>query len=204
MTRRYRHGIVHGVSRVARRAIRLLALAVTVVAVPAAASAQALLADFNGDGIHDRVEPGVRPTEVVVRLSSGHRQRHLQADSPIIKLTAIDFNRDGHLDLVATTRPGGLTVWINRGNGHFFRHRAGHPAPDQLQYARTAASRTHRRQPQGDNSDDVASRPLPLNPDTRVIHEFSYVRHTRDGRVVHIRFQSRSLVPRGPPPSQLF
>lgn len=191
-------------SRVARRAIRLLALAVAVAAAPAAVSAQTLFADLNGDGIHDRVEPGVRPTEIVVRLSSGHRQRRLHADSPIIRLTAVDFNRDGQLDLVATTRPGGLTVWINRGNGHFFRHRTGASARQQLQNGRTAASRTYRRPHQGDNGDDISSRPLPLNAETRVIRECSYVRHTRDGRVVHIQFQSRSLVPRGPPTSELF
>ena len=204
MTSPYRHGIVHDVSRVARRAIRLLAFAAALAAAPVVASAQTLSADFNGDGIHDQVEPGVRPTEIVVRLSSGHRQRRLRADSPIIRLTAVDFNRDGQLDLVATTRPGGLTVWINRGNGHFFRHRTGASARQQLQNGRTAASRTYRRPHQGDNGDDISSRPLPLNAETRVIRECSYVRHTRDGRVVHIQFQSRSLVPRGPPTSELF
>ena len=60
MTSPYRHGIVHDVSRVARRAIRLLAFAAALAAAPVVASAQTLSADFNGDGIHDQVEPGER------------------------------------------------------------------------------------------------------------------------------------------------
>lgn len=184
---------------------RLLLLLGAAVCLPVGASAQVLYADLNGDGIHDRVDPGVRPTEIVVRLSAGHRQHRLRADSPIIRLAVVDFNRDGHPDLVAiTSRPGGLMVWINHGNGRFSRHRAARPARDRLEDGGEGTARKHSGRQSGDTSDDVASRPL-LVGDTAVgVDEFSYVRRVRENRPLIARFEGRSRIPRGPPSDQLF
>src|SRR5690242_15776283 len=164
MTTRYSQAV----NRLSGAALRVVfALAATFV--PTAASAQVLYADLNGDGIHDRIGPGVHPTEIVVRLSIGHHQRRLHADSPIIRLAVVDFNRDGQPDLVATTRkPGGLTVWINRGNGRFSRHHAARPARDRLESGESGTSPSHPGQQPGDNGDDVASRP-PLRSTADVV-----------------------------------
>ncbi|HVZ22513.1 MAG TPA: VCBS repeat-containing protein [Vicinamibacterales bacterium] len=204
MTTRYRHGIVHDVSRVALL-LRLLAVTALVALAPAAASAQVLFADLNGDGIHDRVDAGLRPTDIVVRLSTSQR-RQLHADFPIIRFAAVDFNRDGQLDLVATTSDdGGLAVWINRGNGRFAQRFAGRHASRLFgDRGRAQVARHYRPSRPNDNGDDVSGRPMPAAAATRVVHEFSYVRHVRDTRVVHVRFHTRSVVPRGPPATQLF
>lgn len=184
--------------------LRLLLLAAA-VCMPATASAQVLYADLNGDGIHDRVDPGVRPTEIVIRLSAGHHQHRLHADSPIIKLAVVDFNRDGHPDLVATTtRPGGLMVWINHGNGKFSRHHAARPARDRLKNGGAGASRRRSGRQAGDTSDDVATRPLLLAQTAVRVDEFSYVRHVRESRPLIARLDGRLWIPRGPPSDQLF
>jgi hypothetical protein len=192
-------------------AARLLMMAVAaLVLLPVAASAQVLYADLNGDGIHDRVDPGVRATELIVRFSAGQHQRRLHADSPIIRLAAIDFNRDGNVDLVATTvspgrlTPTELTVWINRGNGRFSRHRATRPAGERLEGRAAGTSpRPHGLQPD-DNSDDLASRPLLVTTTVVGSHEFSYIKRLRVNQVADTRFKGRSTIARGPPSDQLF
>jgi hypothetical protein len=191
------------VSRV-RSAIRFLVFAAAVL-LPSAALAQVVDADLNGDGVHDRVDPGLQPTDIVVRLSTGRHQWRLHADSPIIRFAAVDFNRDGNVDLVATTSsPDGLAVWINIGDGRFSRRLTGHRPRAQFEDRGAGTSRSRRHPEPNENGDDVASRPLLLAANTHVPHAFSYVRRVRDIRVVHVRFQSRLLVPRGPPTSQLF
>lgn len=204
MTTWYRHGIVQGVSRVAPL-LRLLAIAALVALAPVAASAQVLYADLNGDGIHDRVAAGLQPTDIVVRLSTSQR-RQLHADFPIIKVAAVDFDRDGQLDLVATTSDGGgLAVWINRGDGRFAQRFTGRQASRAFgDRGGVQVARHYRPSHPNDNGDDVSGRPMPAAAATRVIHEFSYLRHVRDTRVVHVRFHTRSVVPRGPPPAQLY
>jgi hypothetical protein len=203
MTTRDGHGIVQNVSRLAPF-VRLLAVAALVALAPGAASAQVLFADLNGDGIHDRVDAGLRPTDIVVRLSTS-QPRQLHADFPIVRFAAVDFNRDGRLDLVATTSDaGGLAVWINRGNGRFAQRFTGRHSSQPFARAGAHTARHYRRSHPNDNGDDASGRPMAATAATRVVHEFSYVRHVRDTSVVHVRFHTRSAVPRGPPAQQLF
>jgi hypothetical protein len=95
---------------------------------PAGAFAQVLVADLNGDGIHDRVHVGSRPTELVVHIANARHSRRLHAASPILRLAVADVDRDGHADIVASTSSSGLRVWINRGHGRFRAHRARAPS----------------------------------------------------------------------------
>ena len=206
MTTRYSHGVKHVVGPAAR----LLAV-VAVLLLPGIASAQVLFADLNGDGIHDRVDAGVRPTEIIVRLSAGHHRQHrLHTDSPIIRLTAVDFNRDGNIDLVATTvkpgrvMPASLTVWINNGHGRFARHKAAVPARAPFEVGGASASRAPHGLEADENADDQASRPLLVAATFVGPHEFSYVRRLRADRTIEPRFEGRSRIPRGPPAGQLF
>jgi hypothetical protein len=85
----------------------------------AMAAAQVVLADLNGDGVRDRVEASRAGTEVVVRTSAGHRAQRLRAPDRIVRLIVGDINRDGHADIVVTTRRSGLYIWLNSGHGRF-------------------------------------------------------------------------------------
>jgi VCBS repeat protein len=104
------------------------AAAVCLVAAPARA---ALDADFNGDGIIDRIVlPRPPETRIVVRLSGGVPQV-LNFHDRIISVVAADVDHDGDLDIGALSERRGVFIWLNKGRGprHFKalrpRHRTG-------------------------------------------------------------------------------
>jgi hypothetical protein len=93
---------------------RTLSAAVTVclLASPADASVEA---DFNGDGLIDRVVlPRPPDTNIVVRLSNGAPQV-LKFYDHIISIVATDINHDGAIDLSALSERHGVFVWLNKG-----------------------------------------------------------------------------------------
>jgi len=98
--------------------------------VPAAAGAEPLRADLDGDGIHDRIETGRHPGLLAVRLSGTRRWLRLGTNDLIVRLVVVDIDRDGDPDVVAETQHSGLHFWINKGRGRFtfrslnLRHRA--------------------------------------------------------------------------------
>jgi hypothetical protein len=94
------------------------AAALCLLASPADA---AIEADFNGDGVLDRVVLS-RPPEssIVVRVSGGVPQL-LTTHDRIISIVAADVNHDGAIDLSALSERRGVFVWLNKGkasNGH--------------------------------------------------------------------------------------
>ena len=95
-----------------------VAAAVCLLASPAAA---AIDADFNGDGVLDRVVLSHPPeNHIVVRLSGGAPQI-LTAYDRIVSIVAADVNHDGEVDLSALSERRGVFVWLNKGkasNGH--------------------------------------------------------------------------------------
>ena len=98
----------------------------------AAPARAALDADFNGDGILDRIVlPHPPQTHIVVRLSGGVPQV-LNFHDRIISVVAADVDHDGNLDIGTLSERRGVLIWLNKGqgpHGHFKalerRHRTG-------------------------------------------------------------------------------
>ena len=103
------------------------AAAVCLLASPANA---AIDADFNGDGVLDRVVlPRPPETNIVVRVSGGAPQV-LRFYDRIISIVAADVNHDGEIDLSALSERRGVFIWLNKGkaaNGHLKTLKRKHP-----------------------------------------------------------------------------
>jgi hypothetical protein len=90
------------------------AAALCLLASPAEA---AIEADFNGDGVLDRIVlPHTPETNIVVRLSGGAPQV-LKLYDRIIAIVATDLNHDGEIDLSALSERKGVSIWLNHGKG---------------------------------------------------------------------------------------
>ena len=98
------------------------------IAFPAAARAEALHADLDGDGVRDRIDLAFRLTELDVRLSDSRATQRLTLDDVILRVVVADIDRDGDPDLLARTRQTGLQIWINTGHGYFARQSSKSPA----------------------------------------------------------------------------
>lgn len=96
----------------------LLAFAATLF-LPVSTWAQSILIDLNGDGIRDRIAVEYRPDEVIVRLGQTDRVLRLRAPEAVDRLAAVDIDRDGDSDIVASTQGPSLHVWMNHGRGRF-------------------------------------------------------------------------------------
>lgn len=105
--------------RSARRFLVVVALLVGGTLTSAPARADALHADFDGDGVRDRIDVGLRVTELDVRLSTSRTPQRLRADDLILRFLVTDIDRDGDADVIASTRRIGLQIWINTGRGRF-------------------------------------------------------------------------------------
>jgi hypothetical protein len=98
-----------------RRVIAGLLGAVAAVCLFAAPARAALDADFNGDGIPDRVVlPRPPETNIVVRLS-GAAPQVLRFFDRVISVVASDVDHDGDLDISALSERRGLFIWLNHG-----------------------------------------------------------------------------------------
>lgn len=81
-------------------------------------------ADFNGDGLVDRVVlPHPPDTNIVVRLSNGAPQV-LRFYDRIVSIVATDINHDGAIDLTALSERRGVFVWLNKGKASHGRLKA--------------------------------------------------------------------------------
>jgi hypothetical protein len=105
----------------------MLAAVLCLAARPARAS---ITADFNGDGVLDRVDlPRFPVTNIVIHLS-GSAPQVLKRSGRIISIVAADLDHDGHIDLSALSERRGLHVWLNKaGHGRFAalkKHRVTH------------------------------------------------------------------------------
>ena len=87
-----------------------------------------IMADFNGDGVLDRVVlPHPPETNIVIQVS-GSAPQVLKLSGRIISIVAADVDHDGDLDLSALSERRGVLVWLNKaGHGRFAalkKHRA--------------------------------------------------------------------------------
>jgi hypothetical protein len=94
---------------------------VCLLASPADAAVEA---DFNGDGLIDRIVlPRPPDTNIVVRLSNGAPQV-LKFHDRILAIVATDINHDGEIDLSALSERHGVFVWLNKGKASHGRLKA--------------------------------------------------------------------------------
>jgi len=151
------------------------ALFVAASACSFASPAAAIEADFNGDGVADRVVlPRPPDTYIVVRVSGGFPQV-LKTHDRIVAIVAADVNHDGDIDLSALSERRGVFVWLNKGkasNGHFRAlKRRHHPGTFSLSTRGPLASAPERRPdgaPATSSQDDRDS----ANQE-RSVHEFN-------------------------------
>jgi hypothetical protein len=191
-----------------RRCLRALLLALPVLlAAPAAAAAQTLTADVNGDGVHDRIETRRASAELVVRLSNREPAQHLRVFGSVLDIVLTDVDGDGDSDLVVTARIRRrvhVFVWTNAGRGKFVS-RIPKP-PKSLACHRLAHKRLTspgRSSPDGDLCGDAVGlfvltsiglqgRPMVSEP----------LQFADEPLVARLRHDRRS--PRGPPATLLF
>ena len=108
-----------------------------------------IMADFNGDGVLDRVVlPRPPETNIVIQIS-GSAPQVLKLSGRIISIVAADIDHDGSLDLSALSERRGVLVWLNKaGHGRFAALKK-HRAPRGFGFSRRA--QTSATQP-GDNT----------------------------------------------------
>ena len=102
---------------VTRRWCGMVASAAAVVCFAATPARAAINADFNGDGVPDRIVlPRPPETNIVVRIS-GAAPQVLKFPGHLLSIVAADVDHDGRLDLSALSEHRGVFVWLNKG-GH--------------------------------------------------------------------------------------
>jgi len=93
---------------------RLVSAAATLCLLASPADA-AIEADFNGDGVLDRIVlPRPPETNIVVRLS-GAAPQVLKFYDHVISIVATDIDHDGKIDLSALSERRGVFIWLNKG-----------------------------------------------------------------------------------------
>lgn len=193
MMRSHRRGRLR-ICHAASRRLRVL-LAAVAFFLPAAAGAQALQADLDGDGIRDLVVRGSRPTDLFLQLSRTSQPQQLRLPQPIVQITSGDIDEDGDADLLATTAGPGVDIFVNQGGGHF---QALHPIAVQLSGAARALIDADRSGPPSDNLSDAPLASVALPPRAaRAPSPTPVIRRSVSSSP--LRFLPRGIDPRGPP-----
>ncbi|HEX2454236.1 MAG TPA: VCBS repeat-containing protein [Vicinamibacterales bacterium] len=116
-------GSVHVTAHRLWKAVAFAAALWAIQSSPAAADDR-LFADLNGDGRTDQVAIVSSPDRQAIRLTfSGGTVTWLRTPRHVQRLVAGDLNRDGQVDLVATTENLEIVAWLNRGHGRFTQPR---------------------------------------------------------------------------------
>ncbi len=165
--------------------------------VPGAACADTLRADFDGDGVRDRIDVAAPFRELDVRLSRTRALQRLRADDLILRFVVADIDRDGDPDVLAHTRRSGLQIWINTGRGLFAAH-----SSNAQPFGRTGGvSLTGAGDRPGDDSacnDQPRQFVEPCSP--RAAPLLSSRRAAAPPRARESRFEHSTRIARGPPP----
>lgn len=106
------------------RALCVAFLCTVLCATRAFAHGSAIIADFDGDGRHDRVSlDASEPSIVRIWLSATRTTQIIRSSQPLQSVTAVDLNNDRRAELVATTQSSGLHVWTKARAGFRAYHR---------------------------------------------------------------------------------
>jgi hypothetical protein len=174
--------------------LRLLIAAMAFL-VPAAAGAQILQADLDGDGVRDQVFRGPQAADLCLRLSRTPQPRQLRLSQPVVRVAAADLDHDGDADIIATTTGTGFDFVINLGRGRF---RAIHGSPFPLRGAARASICADRAGPPDDDFSDAP--PASTTVTQRGVRGPSPAPLIGQAASSSpLRFLSRGLDPRGPP-----
>src|SRR5262245_50449182 len=109
---------MHAVARALPRAAWLVWFGLLFGPHTVFASGLTVVADFDGDGRHDRAELERRESSLLrVWLSTSHRTSVVRSSSPILTIAASDLDGDGRHELIASGALGRLHVWTKRRQG---------------------------------------------------------------------------------------
>jgi hypothetical protein len=177
-------------------AVRLgVVLAVLMLLAPAAAAAQVLETDLDGDGIRDTIFSGTQ-NDLCLILSRTPHPEPLRLQQQAVRFVAADIDHDGDRDIIAVTRLPGLDIFVNLGRGQF---RAIHN--DAVRMWSTGACRLSAAAAQfvdDDASDSAAGSPVVRRPKMRAPAAVALARPAT--LALPSRLLSRGIDPRGPPP----
>jgi hypothetical protein len=81
------------------------------------ASGLTVVADFDGDGRHDRAELQRESSLLRVWLSKSHSTSVVRSSSALLTIAASDLDGDGRHELIASGALGKLHVWTKRRHG---------------------------------------------------------------------------------------
>lgn len=103
------------ITRVIRGLLWLIRVCVLLGVPVASAASPSLIADFDGDGKHDRVElDHCEPSALRIWLSSTRSTSVVRSPTPILIIAARDLDGDRRDELIATGGSTPLRVWTTR------------------------------------------------------------------------------------------
>ena len=109
---------MHALARALRRAVWLVWFGLLFGPHTVFASGLTVVADFDGDGRHDRVELARGESSLLhVWLSTSHSTSVFRSSSPLLTIAASDLDGDGRYELIASGAFGRLHVWTKRRHG---------------------------------------------------------------------------------------
>jgi hypothetical protein len=164
---------------------------------PAVAGADTAHADFDGDGVRDRIDISAQFRELEVRLSKSRGLQRLRSDDLIFRVVVADIDRDGDPDVVVSTRRAELQIWINTGGGVLAR-RSSRPA-GLTHGARAAVDGVFSRGSDESACNDDQTRELIAASSPRGQPRLSSRRTAALPRALESRFQHSARTARGPP-----
>jgi hypothetical protein len=150
--------------------------AVAALCLLASPADAAIDADFNGDGVLDRIVlPRPPETNIVVRLSGGAPQV-LKLSDRVISIVATDIDHDGEIDLSALSERRGVFIWLNKGkgsNGHLKALKRKHHSRDFSLTTRRPLASAPESSPDGPAATSTLDDRDRLACDERGAHELS-------------------------------
>ena len=109
---------MHAIACTHRRAVWLVWFGLLFGPHTVFASGLTVIADFDGDGRHDRAELERRESSLLrVWLSTSHSTSVVRSSSPLLTIAASDLDGDGRHELIASGALGRLHVWTKRRHG---------------------------------------------------------------------------------------
>ncbi len=186
-----------------RRVLWLACLALLLGTPRLDARDTAFVADFDGDGQHDRATlTREEPSILRVWLSSTETTEIIRSGEPIVHLAAADLDGDRRPELIASGRTAALRIWT-RGTRGFHAYRPRHtPPPSGFSHSARRAFDDGPAEPM-----EATPAPAPVAPwlGVRLPHgapAFNAWNHTR--RPVSADIAARYVTARGPRPPPVF